>query len=95
VESEPGKGTKVYVSFTIDHFDRQPIGDLAGVIINCSVSYIDIDILLIIKTLEGTYHFSSGEVKEILADVPVNSPEVILLLKEMITTNIKDLNMIN
>jgi hypothetical protein len=95
LESEPGKGTKVYASFTIDHFDRQPIGDLAGVIINCSVSYLNIDILLNIKTLEGAYLFSSGEVKEILADVPVNSPEVILLLKEMINTNIKDMNMIN
>jgi hypothetical protein len=79
----------------INHFDRQPIGDLAGVIINCSVSYLNIDILLNIKTLEGAYLFSSGEVKEILADVPVNSPEVILLLKEMINTNIKDMNMNN
>jgi hypothetical protein len=95
VASEPGKGTRVYASFAINHFDRQPIGDLAGVIINCSVSYLNIDILLNIKTLEGAYHFSSDEVKEILADVPVNSPEVILLLKEMINTNIKDMNMIN
>jgi signal transduction histidine kinase len=33
IRSEPGKGTQVEASFSLKHIDRQPLGDIIGVII--------------------------------------------------------------
>jgi anti-sigma regulatory factor (Ser/Thr protein kinase) len=95
IKSEVGKGTEVKASFGLNNIDRQPLGDAAGVIVNIAASYSDIDFVMNIGTAEGNFHFSSHDAREILDGMPMNSPEVMLWLKELIQTNMTDLNMIN
>ncbi len=95
INSELNKGTVVSASLGLKNIDRQPLGDVAGVIVNVAASYTYVDIQLNINTSFGSYHFGSQEVIKILDGVPFNNPEVMLSLKEMIETNIKDLKLIN
>jgi len=95
IKSELGKGTEVDALFGLNNIDRQPLGDIAGVIVNMATSYSAIDFVLNISASEGTFHLSSKEVREILDEVPMNSPEVILMLKELIQTNMTDLKIVN
>ncbi|NEW84853.1 MAG: ATP-binding protein [Mariniphaga sp.] len=95
IKSEPGKGSEVEASFGLNNIDRQPLGDVAGVIVNIAASYSDIDFVLNIDTTEGNFQFSSHEVSKILEGLPLNKPEVMLWLKELIQTNMTDLKMTN
>ena len=95
IKSELGKGTEVKASFGLNNIDRQPLGDVAGVIVNMAASYSAIDFVMNISTVEGDFHFSSHDAREILDGMPMNSPEVMLWLKELIQTNMADLHMIN
>jgi len=95
IKSELGKGTEVNASFSLNNIDRQPLGDIAGVIVNTATSYSDIDFVMNLGTAEGNFHFSSYDAREILDEMPMNSPEVILWLKELIQTNMTDLKIVN
>ena len=95
IKSEVGKGTEVAASFGLSNIDRQPLGDVAGVIVNIASSFTDIDIVLNIRTAYGTFHFSSRDVSKILDGMPMNSPGVMLGLKELIETNMADIKLIN
>ena len=93
IKSEVGKGTEVAASFGLSNIDRQPLGDLAGVIVNSAASFVDIDIVLNISTSYGVFHFSSHDVRKILDEMPMNSPGVMVGLKELIETNMTDIKL--
>ncbi len=95
IKSELGKGTEVDVSFRLNSIDRQPLGDVAGVIVNMATSYSDINFVLGLITPEGNFYLSSNGVREILDVIPMNSPKVMLWLKELIQTNMTDLKIVN
>ncbi len=95
IKSEQAKGTEVDASFVLNNIDRQPLGDVAGVIVNLSASYPDIDVVFDVSTSAGNYHFSSYEISKILGAVPLNNPDIMLSLKEIIETSLIDIKIIN
>ena len=95
IKSEMGKGTEVQASFGLSNIDRQPLGDVAGVIVNIAASYPAIDIQLNINTSCGSFQFGSHDVCKILDGMPMNNPEVMLWLKELIETNMTEMKIIN
>ena len=66
VESHEGMGTTVKASFTLSHVDRQPLGDIAGVMTILMTANPEIDFLYSHRTDSGEYFFSSKEAKEYL-----------------------------
>ena len=42
-------------------------------------------------TEKGEYTFDTNEVKEILEGVPLNDPEIVIALRQMIRENIKEI----
>jgi anti-sigma regulatory factor (Ser/Thr protein kinase) len=91
IESELGKGTVVKAVFGYSHWDRPPIGDIAGTICLLVTANPDIDFVYLHKTAQEEYIFDTKEVKEALGDVPISSPEVYRLLKEMIEANLDEI----
>jgi len=91
IESQPGKGTIVRAVFGHSHFDRPPLGDIAGVVMILVGSNPQLDFIYLHKTGKGEYEFDTRQIKEILEDMPLNNPAVIRQLKEMIIENLKDL----
>lgn len=89
VDSAPGQGTCITASFSMNHVDRQPLGDIGGVIVQTVASNPEVRFRYSHTTGSGTYTFDSQEVIEVLGSTPINNAEVITFLKEMISENLK------
>jgi hypothetical protein len=92
IESKLGVGTKLASVFKLDHIDRPPMGDIAGVMVlivggNSGVRFKYTHIV------DGNeYVFDTLEVNEALEGAPINEPSVMRFLKEMLNENLISIN---
>jgi anti-sigma regulatory factor (Ser/Thr protein kinase) len=91
IENNCPKGTTVKTVFIRNHLDRQPLGDLTGVMKVLLRSSEKVDFLLNYKTDIGEYHLSTEEVKEVLEVEDLSSQSLINQLSEMVFENLKDI----
>ena len=90
IESKVGVGTTVTAVFGLTHLDTPPMGDLAGTVVLTISAYPDIRFIFHYKLDdEVDYVLDTKEVNEILDGLPINDPDVIASLKEMVEENIK------
>lgn len=89
--SSPSTGTIVKAEMEYSHVDRQPLGDIAGVLSLMVSSNPEIRFIYVHRTDHGNYRLDSLELNNELGDVPVNHPEVIRFVKEMIRENIQEI----
>ena len=77
IQSAEGVGTTVCVWFEHDHIDRAPIGDMASTMV--TVLSGSPGIAFIYKhTYNGkSFLFDTAEIRAVLGDVPLNTPEVL------------------
>jgi K+-sensing histidine kinase KdpD len=92
LKSEVGKGTVVYAGFKHSHIDRQPLGDIAGVITMLILGNPDIDIVYTHRKNGNDYVLDTRELREGLGDVPLNNMEVLNLIRDNIREGIEELN---
>ena len=92
LQSIVGKGTVVYAEFKHSHIDRQPLGDIAGVIVMLILGNPDIDIVYTHKKNGNVYTLDTRELREGLGDVPLNNMEVLNLVRDNIREGIEELN---
>ena len=91
IESKTGEGTIFEAKFGLSHWDRPPMGDIAGSIVILVSANPEIDFIYRHSTEKGEYTFDTNEVKEILECVPLNDPEIVMALRQMIRENIKEI----
>jgi hypothetical protein len=91
IRSQPGKGTEVDVEFSFSHIDRLPTGDIPGVMALTASSYPAIDFIYTHNTPQGTFVFDTIEIKETLGDLPINNPQVIAFMKDLIHDNLEEI----
>jgi nitrogen-specific signal transduction histidine kinase len=94
VSSESGNGTEVIAVFRHSHIDRPPLGDIAGVVKLLIGANPEKDFVYRHKREDREYILDSREVKEVLEGVPVNNPEVMTYIGEMVKENLKEINVI-
>lgn len=92
LQSVVGKGTVVYAGFKHSHIDRQPLGDIAGVITMLILGNPDIDIVYTHRKNGNDYVLDTRELREGLGDVPLNNMEVLNLIRDNIKEGIEELN---
>lgn len=91
ITSEVGKGTAIKATLGYGHIDRQPLGDISGVIMLLVSANVNVDFKYKHSLNGSEYIFDTREIKEVLEGLPLNSPEVYKLLKEMISLNLDEL----
>jgi hypothetical protein len=91
IESTVGEGTRVYAGFQHSNIDRQPLGDIAGVISMLILGNPDRDFLYTHSINENTYSLDTREIREELGDIPLNHMEVINMIRENIQEGIDEL----
>ncbi len=91
ITSNKGKGTKIQAIFGYSHVDRPILGDIAGTLLILLSNENKTEIIYKHQTAEGEYIFNSKEVKEILGDTPVSTPEIRTYLLEMIRENLEQI----
>ena len=83
VESEEGAGTLAEAVFYRHHIDCVPMGDLKESMALIMSGNPEVDFVLSLKRGAETFEIKSADIKEVLADVPINHPKVGRFLKEM------------
>lgn len=89
IVSEKGKGTTVSVSFRNSHLDRKPLGDVAASIMVLIAGNPGVDVLFTYKKDDYVYRMDTREIRAELEEVPINSPEVLKLIREDIDRGLK------
>lgn len=91
IASEKGKGTKVVITFKHNHIDRAPLGNMGSTMAALISREEQIDYIYTHKINDSIFVLNTKEIKEILGEVEINSPEIILWLQDYINENIKSL----
>jgi anti-sigma regulatory factor (Ser/Thr protein kinase) len=84
LESEPNQGTKVVATFQASHIDTKPLGDIPQTLITLIVGNPTVDLLYRHKTDESEYVLDTKDIKSQLNGIPINSPEVLHIIKNNI-----------
>lgn len=91
IQSTEGKGTQVSSVMELRHIDRQPMGDIAGIMVLLISANPHIRFLYNHKTDSGDYNLDTHENKEALEINGSYDPGILKYLKEMIYENLKDI----
>lgn len=91
IESQEGKGTKVKATLGLSHIDRQPLGDITGVIVMLITANPGIRIIYSHTKNGNAFTLDTKEVNDVLDGVPISAPEVGKMLREMISLNLDEL----
>ncbi|MEA2101012.1 MAG: ATP-binding protein [Thermodesulfobacteriota bacterium] len=92
IESQPGKGTMIRASFQYSHIDRQPLGDMPGVIAMLILGNPDIDFCYTHHKNAQEYTLDTREIREELDGIPINHMEVISLIRDNIRQGLLDMD---
>lgn len=85
LESVPGQGTTVQVTFLWSHPDRQPLGDMAGTLLAFLMSERAPDLAYEHRTAAGTFAFDTAAIRAELGEVPLNQPLVAAWLADFLS----------
>ena len=87
IESTPGVGTTVTAVFGLSHIDRMPLGDINSTMHTLITLNTQIDFLYHYIFDDKEFTLDTREFRQILTDVPLNSPEVSAYIKEYLQEN--------
>lgn len=86
--SKKNEGTKVEASFKKNHIDTPIMGNLVETILTLIQANDSIDYVFRYKNDDNQFVLDTKEIKEILQDVKINEPDIIVWLKEYIKEGI-------
>jgi anti-sigma regulatory factor (Ser/Thr protein kinase) len=87
IKSELGEGTTVKAVFGLSHIDRMPLGDMTSTIHTIITMNPTLDFVYEYQVNENKFSLDTREFREILGNVPLNSPEVSEYIKEYLREN--------
>lgn len=87
IESQPGKGTTVTAVFVLSHIDRMPLGDISSTIHTLVVYHPETDFLYRYSYNGASFTLDTREFRQILGDVPFDTPEISDYIMEYLTEN--------
>ncbi|MEG6584015.1 ATP-binding protein [Dendrosporobacter sp. 1207_IL3150] len=91
VESQVGSGTSVEAMYKYSHIDRPPLGDIKATIKTIIIANPELDFRYAHKVAGHCFHLATQDLKEVLGEVPLSSPEVIEWLENYINDGINKL----
>ena len=89
IHSREGTGTLINANMQKDWIDTPPLGDLGEMMMYCIQANENISYVLTYSTDKNQFVFQSDEVKELLAGVSLQEPEILIWIKEYINEGIE------
>lgn len=89
ISSAPGKGTRVRAEFTLSSVDRMPLGDMPSTIETLIVYNTQMDFVYRYRVDGEEFSLSTVEMREVLEDVPLDSPDVAAYIRDYLSENTK------
>ena len=87
IESEPGRGTVVTAVFVLSHIDRMPLGDITSTVHTLVIYHPETDFLYRYSYNGASFTLDTREFKQILGDVPFDTPEISEYIRDYLTEN--------
>ncbi len=84
ITSQPGKGTVVSAFYHTDHIDMLPVGDMTATMTSLISVNPSIDFVYQSRLDGREFVMDTRQIKEILEGVPINSPDVLLFIRDYI-----------
>jgi hypothetical protein len=91
VKSQPGRGTRVRAVFELDHIDLKPLGDIAQTLAAIIMGHPEVDVVYVHETDHSRYELDTRKIKRELGRVPVQSPEVISIIRRDIKEGLDEI----
>jgi hypothetical protein len=76
LQSEPGKGTRLKVTFRRSHIDRAPLGDMPSALLAVLLSERPVDLQYSHKVGREEFQLDSSDVRKELEGIPLTHPKV-------------------
>ncbi len=92
ITSRKNVGTKVFVTFTYNHIDRQPLGDMAETMLTLVSGNETINFIYRHIRNDKEFLLETKKIKEILGDISFSNPDVSLWLKDYVNERLNELN---
>lgn len=92
ITSEVGVGTTLTATFELDSIDRAPIGDMAGTMQTLISGSPTIEFIYQHTKNSKTFSLDTRELKTVLGDVPLDTPEVLMWIDGYINEGLNELN---
>ena len=91
IDSRLGEGTKVTAYFRYDHIDRAPLGNIWSMMSGVIACNGEIDFEYTHIYNDHRFQMKTSDIRGVLKDVPITSPEVIGWIEEYLKENINSL----
>lgn len=91
VKSALGEGTSVEAVFRLSHIDRPPLGDMPATLIALFSGSPEVNFFYVHKCEEKSFQISTAEIKENLAGLSLNEPQVLAWLQDFFQEKEKEL----
>ncbi len=91
IQSEKGKGTATTASYVKSHVDMTPLGDIndtVKILIQCNP---EIDFIFTHSTDNGSFTLDTRELREVLGDVSLDTPDVLEWIADYLEENTKSI----
>lgn len=92
IASKPGEGTTVRVTFGLSHIDRPPMGDVPGVLYALVLMNPTTDFRFALDYDGKTFALDTREVREAVAPIPLDHPEISAWIRDCLKQNIDELH---
>jgi anti-sigma regulatory factor (Ser/Thr protein kinase) len=92
IQSAPDKGTTVTAVFVLSNIDRMPLGDMNSTIHTLITINPKIDFLYTYEFDGKMFHLDTREFRNILGDVPLDTPDVSAYIKTYLAENQKEVD---
>jgi anti-sigma regulatory factor (Ser/Thr protein kinase) len=91
INSVPGMGTTVEAVYKHSHLDRPPLGIIVVTIKSIIVANPQLDFHYLHCVNKHQFTISNAEIMEILGDIPLSHPDVLVWLDEYLSQNLLNL----
>jgi DNA topoisomerase VI subunit B len=88
IKSSVDFGTKITAKFVKNHFDRQPIGNIAATLTSLIRSNPSIHFKYLHQVDEKKFELDTNELLDELDGIQIDNPEIIRFLEQMINENL-------
>lgn len=92
IVSEVNVGTEVWAEFGLSHIDRMPLGDINSTIYTLVRYHPETDFRYAYRYDDREFVLDTREMKAILGDIPLDTPEVSRYVKEYLDENKMDVD---
>ncbi|HWQ45797.1 MAG TPA: ATP-binding protein [Longilinea sp.] len=95
IQSEPGKGATLRVSFQRSHIDRMPLGDLSGTFLTLLIGEPEINWIFEYQVNSEVFQFDSAPIIQELGGVPLTDPTILSFLRELLETGVRNTQLVS